>query len=77
LHCGKCFAFTDGDIKKYSNLLKENLGNFDVYAKLFVELLNEPVFEKYPDFIGLLAYFAAVDCRGCRNEKCKLFRTCK
>lgn len=77
LHCGKCFAFADGDIKKYSNLLKENLGNFDVYASRFTELLSEPKFEKYPEFKGLLAYFASVECNGCRKEKCKIFKDCK
>ena len=35
LHCGKCFAFKDGDIRKLSMQLKENLGNFETYAKRF------------------------------------------
>ena len=47
LHCGKCFAFTDGDIAEHSNYLKNALGEFDVYADRFVDLLNEPVFRKY------------------------------
>lgn len=77
LHCGKCYAFIDGDIKKYSYKLKEALGNFDIYASRFVDLINEPVFEKYPDFKELLNYFVTVQCRGCRKEKCKVFKDCK
>lgn len=77
LHCGKCFAFQDGDIREYSYRLKESLGDFDIYAERFVELLNEPVFKKYPDFKALLQYFSTVDCGGCRKENCKLFKACK
>ena len=77
LHCGKCFAFIDGDIKNYSNKLKEALGNFDIYASRFIDLINEPVFEKYPDFKELLNYFATIECKGCRKEKCKIFKDCK
>jgi hypothetical protein len=77
LNCGKCFAFNDGDIKKYSNQLKESLGNFDVYASRFADLLSEPVFIKYPDFKELLTYFSSVNCRGCRIETCKIFKNCK
>ncbi|MGM9533954.1 MAG: hypothetical protein ACI3VR_01830 [Intestinibacter sp.] len=33
LHCGKCFAFREGDIRKLSIELKDNLGSFDTYAK--------------------------------------------
>ena len=43
LHCGKCFAFADGDISYHSNELKRSLGNFDVYAQRFVAMLDEPV----------------------------------
>jgi hypothetical protein len=77
LHCGKCFAFIDGDIKNYSNKLKESLGGFDIYAKRFVDLIDEPIFNKYPDFKELLNYFASVECAGCRKEKCKVFKDCK
>lgn len=45
LHCGKCFAFADGDISYHSNELKKSLGNFEVYAQRFVEMLNEPVLQ--------------------------------
>lgn len=77
LHCGKCFAFVDGDIKNDSKRLKESLGEFDIYAARFVDLINEPLFEKYPDFKELLSYFASVECNGCRKEKCKIFKDCK
>ncbi len=77
LDCGKCYAFADGDIKRLSNELKASLGNFDVYAKRFSELLDGDIFRKYPDFKELLAYFADAHCNGCRNEKCKIFKDCK
>jgi hypothetical protein len=77
LHCGKCFAYIDSDIKNHSSRLKESLGNFDTYAERFVDLLNEPVFNKYKDFKELLDYFTKADCKGCRKENCKLFKDCK
>lgn len=77
LHCGKCFAFIKGDIKNHSIQLKKSLGEFDIYAERFVELLNEPVFNNYNDFKELLDYFTGVDCKGCRKENCKLFKNCK
>ncbi len=77
LHCGKCFAYKEGDIVKSSKALKKDLGEFDVYAKRFVKLLDRPIFEKYQDFKEMLEYFAIGDCSGCRNETCKLFKNCK
>jgi hypothetical protein len=77
LHCGKCFAFVDGNIRKNSLSLKESLGDFEIYAQRFVDLLNEPLFNKYSDFKELLTYFASVECNGCRKEKCKIFKDCK
>jgi hypothetical protein len=77
LHCGKCYAFVDGDISNNSKKLKEQLGNFDIYAKRFVDLIDEPVFKKYPDFKEMLSYFTSVECGGCRKEKCKIFKDCK
>ena len=77
LHCGMCFAFADGDIVKQSRNLQKLLGNFDLYARRFIELLDEPVFGKYPDFKEMLSIFAEGQCKGCRNEKCKLFKNCK
>lgn len=77
LHCGKCFAFAEGDIALLSKQLEESLGNFDVYAERFVSLLNEPVFSKYPDFKILLHYLSVSKCKGCRKEKCVLFKSCK
>jgi hypothetical protein len=76
LSCEKCFAHVDGDIRKYSLKLQEVLGNFELYAKRFEILLEEPVFKKYPDFKELLDYLASENCRGCRKEQCKLFKTC-
>lgn len=77
LNCSKCYAYVDGDIKNLSSRLKESLGNFDIYAERFTELIDGAIFKKYPDFKELLAYFASGDCRGCRNEQCKIFKDCK
>jgi len=76
LSCEKCFAHVDGDIRRYSLKLKEKLGNFGVYAKKFETLLGDPIFKKYPDFKEMLDYFASENCRGCRNEQCKMFENC-
>lgn len=62
LHCGKCFAFSDGEISYHSNELKRSLGNFDVYAQRFVDLLDEPVFAKYPDFKEFLNHLSVATC---------------
>lgn len=77
LHCGKCFAFNEGDISYNSRKLKTDLGNFDVYAERFVSLLQAPVFSRYPAFKEMLAYLSEASCKGCRNERCKLFKNCK
>lgn len=76
LHCAKCFAFKDGDIVQLSRQLKESLGDFDVYAERFISLLDEPAFSHYPEFKLLLNYFANPRCKGCRKEKCILFKNC-
>ena len=75
LHCGKCFAFEDGDIHAATMKLKENLGAFEPYALRFIEQLD-PVFEKYPDFKEMLDYFANASCKGCRKEECKFYKNC-
>ena len=77
LNCSKCFAYSNGSIKKLSSELQEGLGNFDIYAERFVELLDEPIFNKYPDFKEMLNHFANEECKGCRNDECKLFLNCK
>ena len=76
LSCEKCFAHVDGDIRRYSLKLKEKLGNFHNYAKRFETMLEDPIFKKYSDFKDMLDYFASENCKGCRNEQCKLFKLC-
>lgn len=76
LSCEKCFAHVDGDIRKYSIKLQEKLGNFEIYAKRFETLLDDPIFKTYPAFKAMLDYFASENCRGCRHEQCKLFAGC-
>lgn len=76
LSCEKCFAHVDGAIRRFSIKLKERLGNFEDYAQRFEKLLDEPIFRKYDDFKQVLDYFASENCSGCRNEQCKLFKTC-
>jgi hypothetical protein len=56
--------------------LKEKLGNFHIYAKRFETMLDNPIFKKYADFKEMLDYFASENCKGCRNEQCKLFKGC-
>lgn len=76
LSCEKCFAHVDGEIRKHSLKLKELLGNFHNYAPRFETLLGEPVLGKYNDFKAVLDFFASENCRGCRNEQCRLFKDC-
>lgn len=68
LNCKKCLAYNDGDIRKHSNELKNLLGNFDNFAKRFVNF--NPVFENYPAFKELLDHFTKGGCSGCRNGEC-------
>lgn len=76
LLCEKCFAFEKGKIKHHAEQLKECLGGFDNYAKRFVTLLEEPVFDKYNEFKALLNLFSQGSCQGCRKQECHLFKTC-
>ena len=76
LNCAKCFARNGGSIQILSKELQKNLGDFDVYAERFSELIDEPAFKEYPSFKKMLAYFAEGNCNGCRNEQCKLFKQC-
>ena len=76
LHCGKCFAFKDGEIHVAAVQLKKYLGNFEPYARRFTVQLD-PVFKKYPEFKELLEYLAESECGGCRKEKCKFYKNCK
>ncbi|MCP4351484.1 MAG: DUF3795 domain-containing protein [Desulfobacterales bacterium] len=69
LSCGKCFAFSEGGIRKHATELKSLLGNFDNYAERFSGFL--PIFKKYPEFKEMLEYMTQADCIGCRNGECK------
>jgi hypothetical protein len=77
LLCEKCFAYAKGPIKFYSKKLKNNLGDFDYYAKRFTKLFDEPLFDKYHDFKELLSLFSSNNCQGCRKQDCHLFNDCK
>ncbi|MBI9035690.1 MAG: DUF3795 domain-containing protein [Bacteroidales bacterium] len=77
LHCGKCFAFTQGSVKTHSKGLEEALGDFDAYAERFVDLLNEPGFSKYPQFKEVLSCLNQISCKGCRADDCRLFEACR
>ena len=76
LCCETCFAHINGDIRKYAKKLQEKLGNFHINAKRFETLLGDPIFKKYGEFKEMLDYLASENCRGCRNEQCKLFKNC-
>ncbi|MCL2682066.1 MAG: DUF3795 domain-containing protein [Bacteroidales bacterium] len=75
-YCGNCFAFSEGKICELSKDLQNNLGNFDEYAERFVNLLNEPLFLNYSEFKEMLNYFSFGKCKGCRKEKCAVFKGC-
>lgn len=77
LLCEKCFAYNNGSIKYHAKELKNNLGDFDNYAKRFEKLLDEPVFGKYPDFKEFLNLLSSTSCQGCRKQECHLFKNCK
>lgn len=77
LLCEKCFAFDKGTIKSNAEQLKYHLGAFDIYAKRFVTLLDEPAFEKYPDFKEFLTMLSSNNCKGCRKQECHLFKDCR
>jgi len=74
--CEACFAYVDGDIRRHSLKLKEKLGNFGPYAERFTTMMERPIFKKYPDFKEMLDFLASENCRGCRNEQCRLFKGC-
>ena len=76
LSCETCFARVGGDIHRLSRELKDKLGNFAPYAKRFENMLEVPVFQKYPDFAAMLDYFGSNNCLGCRSEQCRLFKNC-
>ncbi len=69
LNCGKCQAYSEGEIKKHAVELKRLLGSFDSYAERFSRFL--PVFKKYPAFKDLLSHFSEANCKGCRKGDCK------
>jgi hypothetical protein len=77
LLCEKCFAYNNGQIKLHAEQLKNNLGDFDNYAKRFVTLLDEPVFDKYAGFKEFLNLLSSSNCQGCRKQECHLFKACK
>ena len=77
ISCEKCFANRNGKIKEHSEALKHYLGNFDVYAGRFVDLLEEPKFKNYFEFKELLDLLSLGSCNGCRVEQCQLYSDCK
>ncbi|MFX1316162.1 MAG: DUF3795 domain-containing protein [Promethearchaeota archaeon] len=74
LNCYKCFANSEGEIRKNSIKLKELLGSFDIYAERFSAFL--PVFKNYSSFKELLTYLTNENCNGCRKGSC-IFPNCR
>lgn len=72
INCQKCFAYEKGDIHHHSNELRRLLGDFDVYAQRFVELLGEKRFKLYPEFKEMLQMLTESACKGCRQGECML-----
>lgn len=77
LLCEKCFAYNKGSIRFHAEMLRNDLGAFDNYAKRFVTLLDEPAFSKYPEFKEFLYLISTVNCNGCRKQECHIFVGCK
>ena len=75
-NCRKCVFYSEGEIKKHSEKLKELMGLFDLYAERFSKLIN-PVFKKYPDFKEFLEFLTKAECKGCRKEECKIYTDCR
>lgn len=73
LSCAKCMAYVHGDIGRHAAELQRLLGDFDRYAKRFSAF--KPVFNNYPAFKEMLAFFATPGCRGCRQGDC-LYPNC-
>lgn len=69
LNCGKCQAYSKGEIRNHAVELKKLLGAFDTYAERFSKFL--PVFKNYPAFKDLLNQFSMANCKGCRQGDCK------
>jgi hypothetical protein len=76
LLCEKCFANNNGPIRYHAEELKKHLGEFDLYAKRFCSLLEEPRFGNYAAFKDFLDLLAANNCDGCRKQECHLFKNC-
>ncbi|MFX1504263.1 MAG: DUF3795 domain-containing protein [Promethearchaeota archaeon] len=73
LNCYKCFANSEGIIRKTSIILQDLLGSFDIYAERFSSFL--PIFKKYPSFKALLNYLSEENCIRCRKGFC-LYPNC-
>ena len=73
LNCYKCFANSDGGIRKTSQKLQDLLGSFDIYAERFSSFL--PIFKKYSSFKAVLTYLSEENCPGCREGSC-LYSDC-
>ena len=69
LSCGKCLAFSEGDIGRLSQELQQRLGAFGPYAERFATFT--PVFGNYPAFEELLEHLAESNCAGCRAGGCR------
>lgn len=68
LSCEKCFANSEGDVRKSSTKLKELLGSFTSYAERFSSFI--PVLKNYSAFEELLNFFAQANCDSCRKGTC-------
>ncbi len=69
LSCERCFAYRDGPIVRHARALKEEFGNFDVFAERFTKM-NMPQFGNWKQFKALLDYLAVGYCQGCRRGQC-------
>ena len=65
IDCSRCSSFEGGEIRKNSQALLENLGNFEAFASKISEFV--PAMKNYSNFREILEFFSAASCKGCRN----------
>lgn len=75
LDCSRCADYENGEIKTLSSKLSELLSGYERLAKMKAE--NNPVFNGYPEFDGILSHLAKGSCGGCRSENVKCPLECR
>ncbi len=66
LDCGRCADHQNGRISELSATPREMLGNYYRVARL--KSPDNPLFQGYPTFEGILEQFSHASCGGCRSD---------